>query len=50
MLVPGAPCRRVSVMAGAKSVLVPIGNGSEEMEAVICECMHDLSSELAAAV
>lgn len=30
--------RRVSVMADKKSVLVPIGNGSEEMEAVISEC------------
>lgn len=34
-----APSRRVSAMAaGQKHVLVPIGNGSEEMEAVICEC------------
>jgi hypothetical protein len=40
VLVPVAPSRRVSVMAGAKSVLVPIGNGSEEMEAVICEITH----------
>jgi hypothetical protein len=43
VLAPVAP-RRVSVMAGTKSVLVPIGNGSEEMEAVICESMRDLSS------
>lgn len=30
--------RRLTVMASDKKVLVPIGNGSEEMEAVICEC------------
>lgn len=34
-----AASRRVSAMAASqKHVLVPIGNGSEEMEAVICEC------------
>lgn len=34
------PARRVAAMASdKKAVLVPIGNGSEEMEAVICEAV-----------
>jgi hypothetical protein len=38
LAVPSTPHRRTAVMASVKkSVLVPIGNGSEEMEAVICE-------------
>lgn len=36
------PARRVAAMASdKKAVLVPIGNGSEEMEAVICEALAE---------